>query len=77
MCTIMESFITRSLCAGHSPSNAVPGAPLLHTNQGMVTTTCDSEQSGCHIEYVSYFHFKVKHIQGLKRSVLLHCKCVH
>lgn len=56
---------------------AVPGAPLLHTNQGMVTTTCDSEQSGCHIEYVSYFHFKVKHIQGLKRSVLLHCKCVH
>lgn len=44
---------------------AVPGAPVLHTNQGMVTTTCDSERSGCHIEYVSCFQFKVKHTQGL------------
>lgn len=43
----------------------VPGAPVLHT-----TTTCDSEQSGCHKEYASYPRFKVRHIQGLKRSVL-------
>jgi len=50
--------------------NTVPGALVLHTNQGMVTTKCDSEQSGCHKEYASYPYFKVKYTQCLKRSVL-------
>ncbi len=76
MCTIMESFITRSLCAGHSPSMQFQVHPCC-TQIREWSQLRDLVQSGCRIEYVSCFHFKVKHIQGLKRSVLLHCKCVH